>query len=134
MNTELNIQNLLQKIEELAVGDYSTPLSFTKINFDESIRDSIETLYNGLDGAQVTDVVLVGIGGSHFGVQAIYDALHANNYSVPRVRFHALTSIDSFTLESFVAWYSTILQSNTARVMTFVVSKTGATFETASQA
>ncbi len=134
MNTELNTQKLLQKIEELSIGDYSSPLAFSRIIYDSALLDSVEKLYSAVDGAHVTDVVLVGIGGSHFGVQAIYDALYANQYTQPRIRFHALTSIDTFTIESFVAWYTALLQNSSARVMTLIVSKTGATFETASQA
>lgn len=134
MNTHIALGKLLKDLEILSVGDYSTPLSFSKIIFDESIINSVEALYKRLDGQRVTDIVLVGIGGSHFGVQAIYDALYADDYSSPKVRFHALTSIDSFTLESFVTWYTKLLQDSTLRVMTFIVSKTGLTFETASQA
>jgi glucose-6-phosphate isomerase len=134
MNLDVNIRNLLQKIEAVSVGDYSTPLSFAKIIYDKDILRAIDGLFERLKGSDITDVVLVGIGGSHFGVQAIYDALYANSYKQPPVNFHALTSIDSFAIESFVAWYSTILQDNSARVMTFIVSKTGATFESASQA
>ncbi len=134
MKTELSIQKLLEEVEKLSVGDYSTALSFSKIIYDNDQLHHADKLFERLAGNDVIDVVLVGIGGSHFGVQAIYDALHANNYSVPRVRLHALTSIDTFTLPDFITWYTQMLQDSSARVMTFIVSKTGATFETASQA
>lgn len=128
------IEQIIQEIEALPVGDYSSPLAFAKIIYDVGVIREVDTVYRDCDGASVTDVVLVGIGGSHLGVQAIYDALHANAYVLPKVRLHAITSIDTFTLDSCIAWYTALLQDTTACVMTFVVSKSGATFETASQA
>jgi glucose-6-phosphate isomerase len=134
MNIPEKLAELIAHIDQLPIGDYSTPLACGKIIFDTTIIDAIEHLYAQLDAQTVTDVLLVGIGGSHFGVQAIYDALYADSYSKPPVAFHALTSIDSFTLSHFESWYSALLQNANRRLFTFVVSKTGATLETASHA
>lgn len=134
MNSRSKIDALIKNIEQLPIGDYSTPLAFSKIIFDTTILESIEKMYQQLDGSTVTDVILVGIGGSHFGVQAVYDALCANQYEKPKITFHVLTSIDTFTLDSFVDWYTALLKNNERRAVTFVVSKTGTTFETASHA
>lgn len=127
------MNKLLEQLDRLQVGDYSTPLAFSKMVFDPIIVQEIQQAYTALDGATVTDIVLVGIGGSHFGVQAIYDALAASSYREPAVTLHALTSIDSFDTAAFIEWYSKLLCDN-RRVITFVVSKSGTTFETASQA
>lgn len=132
MNTELKLQEIIHNIEQLQVGDYSTPLAFSKIILDTAIAQNIETLYQALNGDKFTDIVLVGIGGSHLGVQAVYDALYPlKNKSV---RLHALTTVDTFTLDTFIDSYTKMLQDSSKQVMTFVVSKSGATFETASQA
>ena len=127
------MNELLEQLDRLQVGDYSTPLAFSKMVFDPTIMQEVQQAYTALDGAAVTDIILVGIGGSHFGVQAIYDALAASSYREPTVTLHALTSIDSFDTAAFIEWYSKLLHDN-RRVLTFVVSKSGTTFETASQA
>ncbi len=125
---------ILNTIKQLPMGDYTSPLSCTKIIYDTTITQQIEQLAVQLHAETITDVVLIGIGGSHFGVQAVYDALQSNAYRRPAVTLHALVSIDAPALEDFEQWYTALLQDKKRRVFTFVVSKTGTTLETASHA
>ncbi len=134
MKNHSSLSELIHRIKALSIGDYSNPLAFSTIISDTEILKNIEALYQQLEGDTITDIVLCGIGGSHFGVQALYDALYGNPYHQPKVTFHALTSVDSFTLPWFVSWYTGLLQDTKRRIFTFVVSKTGATFETACHA
>ncbi len=131
---KFSIEQLINDMENRASGDYTTPFAFFNMVHDATIVKQINSLYARLAGDTITDVVLVGIGGSHLGVQAVYDALAASNYKKPKVQLHALTSIDSFTAVDFASWYAALVCDPNKRVITFVISKSGATFETAYQA
>lgn len=91
--------------------------------FAEAVRSGA---YVAASGEEITDIVLIGIGGSHLGPQMVVQALEAFHH--PRLRFQFVSNIDGHEL-------SGVLRSiHPARTLFIVASKTFTTAETMANA
>ena len=77
----------------------------------------------GSSGQPITDVVNIGIGGSHLGPQLACEALA--DFAAPHLRTHFLTSLDP------MSWRRIAASLNPATTLVIVASKSWKTLETA---
>ena len=103
-------------------NDYTSPESVLCIASDTAYQQSIKRVLKSFSGVQ--QVILIGIGGSSLGTEAVYQALAYK--TSPK-----LLVIDSVDTESLVQLESCInTVSNLRDVVLIVVSKSGTTTET----
>jgi glucose-6-phosphate isomerase len=88
-------------------------------HFSERVRSGA---WLGYTGEAITDVVNIGIGGSHLGPQVATEALRA--YVHPRLRLHFVSNVDGHDLAAVLA------QVNPATTLFIVASKSFNTQET----
>lgn len=91
--------------------------------FAEAVRSGA---YTSASGAAITDVVLIGIGGSHLGPQMVVNALESFHH--PRLTFSFVSNIDGHELTAVL---NRVCPANTLFI---VASKTFTTAETMANA
>ncbi len=89
-------------------------------DFAQAVRNGAWT---GERGQRLTDIVNVGIGGSHLGPQMACEAL--SRFSEPGLRVHFLSNVDP------AAWSALRRQLDPDRTLVIVASKSWRTLETA---
>ena len=92
----------------------------------EFVTDVHNGTHTGVGGEPITDVVTIGIGGSHLGPQLAVEALAAQH--VANLRFHFVSNIDGHELQSVLA------QVPATQTLFIVASKTFTTQETMTNA
>ncbi|MFL9926244.1 glucose-6-phosphate isomerase [Herbaspirillum lusitanum] len=103
-----------QHIAEDVQGVLSRIQSFTT-----RVRDG---QWRGHTGKEITDIVNIGIGGSHLGPQMVCTALH--NFTHPRLQSHFVSNVDGHDLDAVLA------DVNPETTLFIVASKTFTTQET----
>lgn len=102
--------------------DYTSPESSLAISADKTYQNHIRTTLRRFSG--VRHVVLVGIGGSSLGTEAVYHALKTN-------KSPSLTVIDTLDEESISAFRDRLATiSKIKDIVIVVISKSGSTTET----
>lgn len=91
--------------------------------FVESVRDGS---WQGYTGKTITDIVNIGIGGSHLGPQMVCTALDA--YAHPRLNMHFVSNVDGHDLSAILK------RIDPATTLFIVASKTFTTQETMTNA
>lgn len=91
--------------------------------FVEAVQTGV---WRGFAGDEITDVVNIGIGGSHLGPEMVCEALRP--YAHPRIRMHFVSNIDGTDI------LETLRQVAPEQVLFVVASKTFTTQETLTNA
>jgi len=133
--TDLSIhtQYLLPYLDDLKRASedstFSTPEASIRLPFDEEIRDEVRRLATKLQNPKLKHIVVLGIGGSNLGTQAIYEATHGRH-----TEFRPLRLFFGDTVSPRLLTYLTkILIEGTESPEEFVInliSKSGTTTET----
>jgi glucose-6-phosphate isomerase len=92
-------------------------------NFAEQVRSGT---WRGYSGQPISDIVNLGIGGSHLGPAMVVEALHA--YADPRLRLHFVSNVDGATISQ------TLEYLNPATTLFIISSKSFSTIETLTNA
>lgn len=98
-----------------------------------STQQSLHELRTYAQHYQPEKVILIGIGGSHLGAQALYDIYNACTHGHRPTTLVSVTSIDSSACHTPLQEARAAI-NNGERVTVVIVSKSGMTFETAAQA
>lgn len=107
--------------EDVMVGVRSVLVQMRQ--FVESIHAGA---WRGFDGNEITDVVNIGIGGSHLGPEMVCEALKP--YAHPRIRVHFVSNVDGTDISE------TLRNLTPGRTLFVVASKTFTTQETMTNA
>ncbi|SFM65957.1 glucose-6-phosphate isomerase [Thermodesulforhabdus norvegica] len=103
-------------------------LAFWDIIEDEKVEERVLEIAEHFKGRLVDNIVVLGIGGSALGAQALFDALVSPFYNLTtRPRFFVLDNIDPLTFSQFLDMV------DLGRTVFVVISKSGTTAETLSQ-
>jgi glucose-6-phosphate isomerase len=135
-------RDIEEKAELMAVGNsglremvdsvsYEGNEAFLSLPYDEAIRKEVASVSEELKSASLKYVVLVGIGGSSLGVEAIYGALRGKMapYKDASPRLVVLDTIDvAFLNDTFTTILSDIKSPEEIAVV--LISKSGETMET----
>ncbi|MDZ7726473.1 MAG: hypothetical protein U5L75_02735 [Candidatus Campbellbacteria bacterium] len=121
--------------EVVAAADYSSPESSINLPDDSGIRDSVTELANEKTKNGLSYLVVVGIGGSNLGTEAVSEALGGYynkllSNSHPSVLF--LETTDSRYMESLFQILNKV--NSASEILICVVSKSGTTTETVANA
>jgi glucose-6-phosphate isomerase len=108
---------------------YNTPESLLRLPEDKAISLEAHTVAQNLNAEKLTDVIVVGIGGSVRGLRAVYDLLAGDS----SVRLHTINSMSSSDIEKTVSFISQRVEK-LSQVAVCIVSKSGRTIETVSNA
>ncbi|MBD3365866.1 hypothetical protein GF360_00815 [candidate division WWE3 bacterium] len=101
---------------------YSTEESFLKLPFDE---DNLREVMEATKNLNVTDVFVIGIGGSSLGTKAIYEALFS--YTNPSTKLHFL---DQINVEKIQYLVKDLEKKDPKKTAFITISKSGKTLET----
>lgn len=104
---------------------YATPYSFICLPKDAAAIEQIEQLITKKKKLDPVLVVVVGIGGSNLGTQAVYDALAAD----AKIPLYFADTVDSQLMSHLLAKVAHVLQAN-KKVLIIGISKSGSTTET----
>lgn len=113
-------------------ANYDFPESSINLPFDNKSLKEIKNLSRTKDGPELKYIIVVGIGGSNLGAQAIYDAVFSHfdvleNYRLPKIIF--ADTIDPEFMEKLVYLLSKRI-SNPKEFVIIPISKSGTTVET----
>jgi glucose-6-phosphate isomerase len=113
-------------------GGYSEPESALNLPFDTTLLDIRARAQELLAVPKLKYVLLLGIGGSSLGTQALYDAFLGATHFVERGAFPRLFTLDTLESAYLQALLTMLLREvNEARELAIViVSKSGTTTET----
>ena len=96
---------------------------FSLINSDEDIEEIIRNAKYFTFNNKITDFILIGIGGSSLGAEALIQA-NLNNPTNNKINFHVLNTLDSNSV-------SKVLDTINPKTSKFLaISKSGKTTET----
>ena len=108
---------------------YNTSESLLHLPLDESLLSDIKIISDKLDADNLTDLVVVGMGGSVRGLRAVYDLLADKNSA----QLHLIDTISSDHISKVVAdLYER--KGDLKQVVVCIISKSGQTIETISNA
>lgn len=118
----------LQNIAEQK--DYAVPESSLQLARDEHLLKHVQTVAKRLHSPTLQYVIVIGIGGSNLGTQAVYEAI-AGSMNLLVDRLPKLIFLDTVTDEKMTA-VTRILEHLTIRedFLVIVISKSGTTTET----
>lgn len=109
---------------------YTHPASFINVPFDDEYFATIKNVVEQKRSLNCTHMVVLGIGGSYLGSQAVHHAINGaywNELGTPRVYF--ADTLDPAEM-SDVVWLIKGALERKERVLLVIVSKTGSTLET----
>ncbi|MDP1709579.1 MAG: hypothetical protein Q8L21_01700, partial [Candidatus Komeilibacteria bacterium] len=109
-------------------ASYSTPESCLHLPFDDALLDQINQLVQKKKTEHVREVMVVGIGGSILGSQAVYSALRPEGV--------ALSFYDTIDNHNLITGIETIkrIVAEGREVLINIISKSGTTLETIANA
>ena len=122
--------------ERLAVPGYALPDDFIKLPGDQDLLAAVQKLALAKNPSGVKWVILVGIGGSSLGAEAVYQALNLIGAKELKSELAKLTVADTVDPSDFAAILAEINNTtfNPTELLMIVVSKSGQTTETAANA
>jgi len=104
-------------------GEDVRPKITAELNHMQSFSDAIRNgKFKGITGQKITDVVNIGIGGSHLGPDMVCSALKA--YASKDIKTHFVSNVDGADLAE------TLIQLNPETTLFIIASKTFTTKET----
>lgn len=104
---------------------YSSPHSFIQLPFDEQIIGQVHALISKKQKLNPRLVLVVGIGGSNLGTQAVYQALTGQ----AKVPLYFADTVDSQLMAHLLALVAGVLEQG-QKVLIIGISKSGSTTET----
>jgi len=114
-------ESLNSIIPAITDSTYTSNEGSLHLPFDESILQEVELCLAPFYPQEVTDVVLIGIGGSNLGAVAVYEAVGSNK------RLHTLDTVSAKKLHKTIE----VLKKIPAKqILIFAISKSGTTTET----
>lgn len=127
---ELN-QKVTHSIEKLQQtrhhNNYQTPQSSINCAFDKNIPEQVTTHMNAKKKLNPRAMVIVGIGGSNLGTQAIYEALYGKEGN-PEFPLYFADTVDSDYITGLLKKIEYLLQDKQTVLLT-LISKSGSTTE-----
>lgn len=111
-------------------GDYSDRESSINLPSDTELKDRIKQLAQE-KGSGVRHIIVVGIGGSSLGTEALYQAL-GGRYSALKAELHFVETVEPRQLRAASDLIDSL--SSPDEVLLCVISKSGGTVETATNA
>ena len=120
----------LRKVSKLKTYDSSE--GSINLPFDKEILKEVKKLVKLKNSPQLKYIIVIGIGGSSLGTQAIYDAVFSHydvleNYRLPKIIFS--NTVDPEFMEKLVILLSKRI-NNPKEFLIIPISKTGTTLET----
>ena len=122
---EPTINSLINVKKETA---YRSPFSSLNLPFDFSIYKEVEALASAKKKLNPRALVVIGIGGSNLGAQAVYEAVYGKFGNADFPLYFADT-VDSDTIHALLNRIEQILIKN-EKILLAVISKSGSTTET----
>lgn len=120
------ISSYRDELKEVVSGkSYNSPESALSLPDDADLLQTLEEVHNQLSGDNLTDVIVVGMGGSARGARAVYD-LVADNESA---NLHTIDTVGGRHITDVVAALRTSAE-RVDQIAICVVSKSGKTTET----
>jgi len=112
--------------------NYDSTESSINLPFDSELLKEVKKLVRIKNSPQLKYIIVIGIGGSSLGTQAIYDAVFSHydvleNYRLPKIIF--ASTVDPEFMEKLVILLSKRI-NNPKEFLIIPVSKTGTTLET----
>lgn len=121
-----------KRLSRITGGGYETPESLLNLPSDRSVTDAVTHAFTALgDTKKIQHVVLVGIGGSILGTEAVIKALRYPHIArAPQL--HTLDTLSTQTLTHIEAVIQSCTESE--EIALVIVSKSGKTVETVANA
>jgi|AntDeeMinimDraft_6_1070357.scaffolds.fasta_scaffold00621_6 glucose-6-phosphate isomerase len=131
MQTHISrISSYRDNLKEILKEDgYNSPESTLSLVTDNDLIPSLERVKESLSGNQLTDVVVVGMGGSARGSRAVYNLLSSET----NIDLHTIDTLDAFGISDILS----LLQKkkpDIGQIAICVISKSGRTVETIANA
>lgn len=120
-------QKLRQSLEKKYESDYASLF----LPEDKQILHNVKKVILEKKALHVTMLVVIGIGGSHLGAQAVHKAVHGSLYneSSPDVKIYFVDTIDVDYLHDVITLVESALEKK-VNILINVVTKSGTTTET----
>lgn len=112
--------------------NYDFPESSINLPFDKELLKEVESLNKIKNSPKLKYIIVIGIGGSNLGAQAIYDSIYSHfdvleNYRLPKIIF--ADTIDPEFMERLISLLSKRI-NDPKEFLIIPISKSGTTMET----
>lgn len=125
---EEELDDVLERLETINRRIQENPYPFMKLPYLRFELTEMKNLVRSLKKKDINDVVLLGIGGSSLGTEAIFKALLPHDYYLRNIpKYWILDNIDPYTVGEVVE------KIEKEKTLLIVVSKSGETPETLAQ-
>lgn len=126
------ISSYRDQLKEVMREDgYNSPESLLSLLDDTNLQESLTSLHSELGGDDITDVIVVGMGGSARGSRAVYDLLTDADASTAKL--HTIDSVDTVSIGELLRGLRR-RKPQINEIAICVVSKSGNTTETLANA
>ncbi len=121
----------IQKIRGARIADYDSGYSFVRLPADEMMRREIKKIGQEKKALSPALMIIIGIGGSSVGMEAIFHALYGTEYNRIHQGLHVYVAdtVDTEYLYLLMSMAESILKQG-KNILLFVASKSGTTVET----
>jgi glucose-6-phosphate isomerase len=127
-----NLKPEIERIKEaIAGGGYHTPYASVNLLADEQLMQSVLALAQEKKALRPTALVVIGIGGSNLGTQAVHQALYGTFYNEqePEIKVYFADTVDTDYIYDIILLIEQELEKD-HNIILNVISKSGSTTET----
>lgn len=121
----------LQRMQKARHHGYDTEYACLNVPFDDAMSNTVQAMVTAKKALNPTLVVVVGIGGSHLGTYAVYQALYGTLYNQvsDQVKLYCADTVAPDYIHEIICVIEQELQKKQGQVIINLVSKSGSTTE-----
>lgn len=131
----VRLQSEIDRIKNIVGAGYDSEYASVNVPSDEAARAAVKTVIHQKKALHPSALVVIGIGGSNLGTQAVQEAVLGKFYNLqePEPKIYYADTVDSDLINDLVLLVEQLLEQEQT-VLINIVSKSGTTTETSANA